>query len=135
MAAAGPLAGIRVVELAGLGPDPFAGMLLADLGAEVVRVERPDAGPLRVGDPRFDLLNRGKRAIVVDLTHESGAATVHWLISRADVVLEGFRPGVAERLGVGPAECLTRNPRLVYRRMTGWGQSGPLASTARHDLN
>jgi alpha-methylacyl-CoA racemase len=135
MAARGPLAGIRVVELAGLGPAPFAGMLLADLGAEVVRVERPDAGPLRVGDPRFDLLNRGKRAIVVDLKHESGAATVRWLISRADVVLEGFRPGVAERLGVGPAECLTRNPRLVYGRMTGWGQSGPLASTAGHDLN
>jgi alpha-methylacyl-CoA racemase len=135
MVARGPLAGIRVVELAGLGPAPFAGMLLADLGAEVVRVERPDAGPLRVGDPRFDLLNRGKRAIVVDLKHESGAATVRWLISRADVVLEGFRPGVAERLGVGPAECLTRNPRLVYGRMTGWGQSGPLASTAGHDLN
>src|SRR4029453_7452732 len=135
MAARGPLAGIRVVELAGLGPAPFAGMLLADLGAEVVRVERPDAGPLRVGDPRFDLLNRGKRAIVAAPKHASGAATVRWLISRADVVLEGFRPGVAERLGVGPAECLTRNPRLVYGRMTGWGQSGPLASTAGHDLN
>src|SRR4029453_19525922 len=99
MVARGPLAGIRVVELAGLGPAPFAGMLLAALGAEVVRVERPDASPLRVGDPRFDLLNRGKRAIVVDLKHESGAGTVRWLISRADVVLEGFRPGVAERLG------------------------------------
>ncbi|MGH8836200.1 MAG: CaiB/BaiF CoA transferase family protein [Actinomycetes bacterium] len=135
MAAAGPLAGIRVVELAGLGPAPFAGMLMADLGAEVVRVDRPDAGPLRVGDPRFDLLSRGKRAVVVDLKHEIGVSTVLALVSRADVALEGFRPGVAERLGVGPAECMARNPRLVYGRMTGWGQSGPLASTAGHDLS
>ncbi|HKE50167.1 MAG TPA: CaiB/BaiF CoA-transferase family protein [Actinomycetes bacterium] len=135
MAAAGPLAGIRVLELAGLGPAPFAGMLLADLGAEVVRVDRPDTGPLRVGDPRFDLLGRGKRAIVVDLKHETGAATVLSLVGRADAVLEGFRPGVAERLGVGPAQCLTRNPGLVYGRMTGWGQSGPLAASAGHDLS
>ncbi|HKA69781.1 MAG TPA: CaiB/BaiF CoA-transferase family protein [Actinomycetes bacterium] len=135
MATAGPLSGVRVVELAGLGPAPFAGMLLADLGSEVVRVDRPEAGPLRVGDPRFDLLGRGKRAIVVDLKQETGAATVLSLVGRADVVLEGFRPGVAERLGVGPAQCLARNPRLVYGRVTGWGQSGPVAATAGHDLS
>ena len=135
MAAAGPLSGVRLVELAGLGPAPFAGMLLADLGADVVRVDRPGEQPLRAGDPRFDLLSRGKRAIVIDLKHELGAEAVLALASRADVLLEGFRPGVAERLGVGPDACLARKPSLVYGRMTGWGQSGPLAATAGHDLD
>jgi len=129
----GPLAGLSVVELAGIGPAPFAGMLLADLGAEVLRVDRP--GPSRYpGDPRHDLLNRGKRSAVVDLARPGAAELVRTLAARADVLLEGFRPGVAERLGVGPADCRAGNPRLVYGRMTGWGQTGPLAGAAGHDL-
>lgn len=129
----GPLAGLAVVELAGIGPAPFAAMLLADLGAEVLRIDRP--GPSRYpGDPRHDLLNRGKRSAVVDLKRPEGAAVVRTLAARADVILEGYRPGVAERLGVGPEECQRVNPRLVYGRMTGWGQRGPLAHTAGHDL-
>lgn len=125
----GPLAGVRVIELAGLGPAPFCGMLLADLGADVVRVGRPGGGPAMP-----PLLDRGKRALEVDLKHDSGPATVLALAERADVLLEGFRPGVAERLGVGPEQCWERNPRLVYGRMTGWGQDGPLASNAGHDV-
>jgi alpha-methylacyl-CoA racemase len=134
MMAAGPLAGCRVVELGGIGPGPFAGMLLADLGAEVVRVDRPSGvGEAGRGGPA-DVLNRGKRSVVLDLKQPGGVAALLGLADRADVLLEGFRPGVAERLGVGPAECLARNPRLVYGRMTGWGQDGPLAATAGHDL-
>lgn len=129
----GPLADLWVVELAGIGPAPFAGMVLADLGARVMRIDRP--GPSRYpGDPRHDLLNRGKRSAAVDLKHPAGAAAVRTLAARADVLLEGFRPGVAERLGVGPDQCRSANPRLVYGRMTGWGQQGPLAHTAGHDL-
>ncbi len=128
--ATGPLAGVRVVELAGLGPAPFCAMLLADLGADVVRVDRPGTG---TGSD--DLLNRGKRSIAVDLKHERGAETVLALAERADVLLEGFRPGVAERLGVGPDSCWERNPKLVYGRMTGWGQDGPLATSAGHDVD
>ena len=124
----GPLAGVRVVELAGIGPAPFCAMLLADLGADVVRVDRPGAGG-------HDLLNRGKRSVVVDLKHERGPATVLALAEQADVLLEGLRPGVTERLGVGPEQCHEINPRLVYGRMTGWGQDGPLASTAGHDID
>ncbi len=124
-----------MVELAGLGPAPFAGMLLADLGADVVRVDRPGDAPLWVTDPRLDLLARGKRTLVIDLKHEHGAAAVLALVERADILIEGFRPGVAERLGVGPQPCLNRNPRLVYGRMTGWGQTGPLAGTAGHDVD
>ncbi|MFR9729558.1 CaiB/BaiF CoA transferase family protein [Saccharopolyspora sp. MS10] len=125
----GPLAGVRVVELAGLGPAPFCGMLLADLGADVIRVGRPGRGP-----GEHDLLDRGKRAISVDLKHEGGAAAVLALVERADVLIEGFRPGVAERLGVGPERCWEVNPKLVFGRMTGWGQDGPLAATAGHDI-
>ncbi|MCA1188477.1 MULTISPECIES: CaiB/BaiF CoA-transferase family protein [unclassified Saccharopolyspora] len=125
----GPLAGLRVVELAGLGPAPFCGMLLADLGADVVRVGRPGGAP-----GEHDLLDRGKRAISVDLKHEQGPETVLALAERADVLIEGFRPGVAERLGVGPEQCWERNPKLVFGRMTGWGQDGPLAQTAGHDI-
>ena len=130
----GPLAGLRVVELAGIGPAPFCAMLLADLGADVVRVDRAGAPPPLLGDPAKDLLNRGKRSIAVDLKHELGPELVLRLAERADVLLEGYRPGVAERLGVGPEPCLARNPRLVYGRMTGWGQEGPLAQTAGHDI-
>ena len=131
----GPLRGLRVIELAGIGPAPFCAMHLADLGADVVRVDRLGGGsPLR-GDARFDLLNRGKRSIEIDLKHEQGPELVLQLVDRADILLEGYRPGVAERLGVGPDACLARNPRLVYGRMTGWGQTGPLAQTAGHDID
>jgi alpha-methylacyl-CoA racemase len=129
----GPLDGLKVVELAGIGPAPFAGMVLADLGADVVRVDRP-APSLIPGLPRHDLLGRGKRSVTVDLKTDGGTALVLALAGRADILIEGFRPGVAERLGVGPAQCHAVNPRLVYGRMTGWGQEGPLASTAGHDI-
>ncbi|MFJ3895252.1 CaiB/BaiF CoA transferase family protein [Streptomyces sp. NPDC090083] len=130
----GPLAGCRVVELGGIGPGPFAGMFLADLGAEVVRVDRPErADEPDAGGPA-DVLNRGKRSVVLDLKHPAGPAALLELAARADVLIEGFRPGVTERLGIGPHACLARNPRLVYGRMTGWGRTGPLAETAGHDL-
>ncbi|MET9963929.1 CaiB/BaiF CoA-transferase family protein [Streptomyces sp. NPDC006326] len=129
----GPLAGVRVVELAGIGPGPFAAMLLADLGADVVRVDRPGGGGLAI-DPAYDVTNRNKRSVLVDLKSPEGRARVLELAERADVLIEGFRPGVAERLGVGPADCHARNPKLVYGRMTGWGQDGPLAHTAGHDI-
>ncbi|MFE5832248.1 CaiB/BaiF CoA transferase family protein [Streptomyces sp. NPDC056508] len=129
----GPLTGVRVVELAGIGPGPFAAMLLADLGADVVRVDRPGGPGLGI-DPARDLTNRNKRSVLVDLKAADGPATVLDLVGRADVLIEGYRPGVAERLGVGPDACLARNPRLVYGRMTGWGQDGPLAPTAGHDI-
>ncbi|MGY0057148.1 CaiB/BaiF CoA transferase family protein [Streptomyces sp. LZ34] len=130
----GPLTGVRVVELAGIGPGPFAAMLLADLGADVVRVDRPGGtGGLKV-DPAYDLGNRNKRSVLLDLKTEPGQAAVLDLVERADILIEGFRPGVAERLGVGPDACLARNPRLIYGRMTGWGQQGPLADTAGHDI-
>ena len=131
--AAGPLAGVRVVELAGIGPGPLAGMLLADLGAEVILVDRP--GGARIPLPvRSDVTSRGKRRIVVDLKHPRGAEVVRRLAAGSDALIEGYRPGVAERLGVGPADCLAGNPALVYGRMTGWGQDGPLAQTAGHDI-
>ncbi|WP_229402931.1 CaiB/BaiF CoA transferase family protein [Micromonospora okii] len=130
----GPLAGVRVLELAGIGPGPFAAMLLADLGADVVRVDRPEPGALSPGDPRRDLLNRGKRSVVVDLKHPDGAEVVLALAERAAILIEGWRPGVAERLGVGPQDALERNPGLVYGRMTGWGQQGPLARAPGHDI-
>jgi alpha-methylacyl-CoA racemase len=129
----GPLAGLRVLELAGIGPVPFAGMVLADLGAEVLRIDR-DSEPRVPGDPRHDLLGRGKRSAIVDLKDPRGASIVLRLVERADVLVEGYRPGVAERLGLGPRHCHEVNPRLVYGRMTGWGQDGPLASSAGHDL-
>ncbi|CAB4827762.1 MAG: CoA transferase [Actinobacteria bacterium] len=132
----GPLTGLKVLEIAGIGPGPFCGMVLADLGADVVRVDRAERVTDR--DPasaRFDLLARGRRSIGVDLKNPDGVATVLDLAAEADVLIEGFRPGVAERLGIGPDVCLERNPRLVYGRMTGWGQTGPYAHTAGHDIN
>jgi len=131
--ATGPLQGVRVVELAGIGPGPFAAMLLADLGADVIRVERPDGG-LRLSRPEHDLLNRGRRSVALDLKRPEHREAVLSLAQRADVLLEGFRPGVAERLGVGPEDCAARNARLVYGRVTGWGRDGPLAHTAGHDV-
>ncbi|MFF1923917.1 CaiB/BaiF CoA transferase family protein [Streptomyces sp. NPDC058221] len=130
---AGPLDGVRVVELAGIGPGPFAAMLLADLGADVVRVDRPGPSPLG-GDPAHEVTNRNKRSVLVDLKSPEGPDTVRALAARAEILVEGYRPGVAERLGVGPEECMAVNPALVYGRMTGWGQQGPLASLAGHDI-
>jgi alpha-methylacyl-CoA racemase len=132
----GPLEGIRIVELAGLGPAPFAGMMLADAGADVVRIDRFDRAtyPPRT-EPHVDLLNRGRRSVAVDLKNPEGVEVVLRLASGADGLMEGFRPGVAERLGLGPDVCLARNPRLVYGRMTGWGQDGPMASAAGHDID
>lgn len=126
-----PLAGVRVVEFGGVGPVPFAGMLLAGMGADVVRVDRIPGD----GAPQLDPLARGKRSVAIDLTSPDGAKLAVLLAQRAHIVLEGFRPGVAERLGVGPEQCQGRNPALVYGRMTGWGQCGPLSSTAGHDIN
>jgi alpha-methylacyl-CoA racemase len=130
----GPLYGVRVLELAGIGPAPFAAMLLADLGADVVRIDRPGRSELSIVDPSRDLLNRGKRSVIVDLKHPEGAEVVLGLAERASILIEGWRPGVAERLGIGPEQALARNPALVYGRMTGWGQHGPLAHTAGHDI-
>ena len=132
----GPLAGFRIVEIVGIGPAPMCAMLLADLGATVLRVERMQASGLGIEKPaRFELLNRSRRAIAIDLKKKQGVETVLRLVADADAFIEGFRPGVTERLGIGPDECLARNPRLVYGRMTGWGQTGPLAQAAGHDLN
>ena len=134
-ARSGPLAGIRVIELAGLGPVPFAGMLLADHGADVVRVDRPDLTEEQRRQARRILLNRGRRSVVLDLRSESGRAALRALVARADVLMEGFRPGVAERLGLAPRECLADNPGLVYARMSGWGQTAPNRDEAGHDIN
>jgi alpha-methylacyl-CoA racemase len=133
----GPLAGFRVLELAAIGPVPFAGALLADMGADVVRVDRLARKP---GEPtaqseRFDFYNRNKRSIAVDLKQAAGVKAVLQLVKNTDVLLEGFRPGVTERLGLGPETCRAINPRLVYGRMTGWGQTGPMAMEAGHDIN
>jgi len=128
----GPLRDLRVVELAGLGPAPFAAMLLADLGADVVRIDRPGGNALRGFG---DALDRGRPSVALDLKHPDAAEVVLRLVERADALIEGFRPGVMERLGLGPEACLARNERLVYGRMTGWGQDGPLASSAGHDLD
>ena len=132
--AQGPLHGLKVIELAGIGPGPYAAMLLADMGADVVRVERPGP-PASSVPPDKDVLRRNRRSIIVDLQHPDGVSTVLSMAARADVLLEGFRPGVTERLGLGPDDCWAVNPRLVYGRMTGWGQSGPLAPTAGHDID
>lgn len=128
----GPLRGIRVLELAGLGPVPHACMLLADLGADVLRVDRPGGG---FGVMSYDVLNRSRPSAALDLRHPGAAEILLRLAQEADVLVEGMRPGVAERLGIGPAPCLARNPRLVYGRMTGWGQQGPLSDRAGHDIN
>lgn len=131
---AGPLEGIVVTELAGLGPAPFAGMVLSDLGARVVRVDRPDHTGL-FPPSRNDLLSRGRQSIAVDLKSPLGVDVVLRLVSESSALIEGFRPGVTERLGIGPAECLARNPALVYGRVTGWGQSGPMSDMAGHDID
>ena len=132
----GPLAGYKIVEMAGIGPAPMCAMLLADLGATVLRIDRQQPSGLGLpGEARFNLLNRSRHAIAVDLKHPEGIALVLRLAGSADALIEGFRPGVMERLGLGPEPCLARNPRLVYGRMTGWGQEGPLAQAAGHDLN
>jgi alpha-methylacyl-CoA racemase len=132
----GPLAGYRVIEIAGIGPGPFAAMMLADMGADVIRVERAQSarGPLP-DHPHGDLMLRGRRNVAIDLKNPDGVETLLALVERADALLEGFRPGVMERLGLGPDECLARNQRLVYGRMTGWGQDGPYAASAGHDIN
>lgn len=132
----GPLSGVKIIEVAGIGPGPFCAMMLADMGADVIRVDR--AAQARGGDPATppaDVLNRGRRSIALDLKSPEGVAVLLDMVGRADALIEGFRPGVAERLGFGPDVCLERNPALVFGRMTGWGQEGPYAHTAGHDIN
>jgi alpha-methylacyl-CoA racemase len=132
----GPLEGVRIVEFAGIGPAPFCGMLMADLGADVTRLERPEGGGTGFDlPPETDLVNRGKRSAIVDLKQPRGVGIVLRLLEGADALIEGYRPGVMERLQLGPDVCLARNPRLVYGRMTGWGQTGPLAERAGHDID
>ena len=132
----GPLKGLRVIELAGIGPGPFCAMLLADMGADVVRIDRTEASGLGVPmDKRYDINGRNRRSVALDLKSPAGLSAVKRLVAGADILIEGFRPGVAERLGLGPADCHALNPRLVYGRMTGFGQDGPLAQAAGHDLN
>lgn len=132
----GPLKGVRVIEIAGIGPGPFAAMMLADMGAEVIRVVRTGAsGMSMAGNPQLDFFNRGKRCIAMNLKDPRARALLLQILDGADALLEGYRPGVMEKLGLGPEVCLARNPRLVYGRMTGWGQEGPLASAAGHDIN
>ena len=132
----GPLSGKRIIEIAGIGPGPFCAMLLSDLGAEVIRVDRASTLADELPDlPSLDLLNRGRRSIGINLKDPEGVATVLKLIESSDALIEGFRPGVAERLGIGPEDCLTRNPKLIYGRMTGWGQYGSYSSMAGHDIN
>ena len=132
----GPLQGLRIIEVAGIGPGPFAAMMLSDMGADVIRVDR--SANAMGGDPAAppaDIFNRGRRSIALDLKSPDGVATLLDLVEHADALIEGFRPGVAERLGFGPEVCAERNPRLVFGRMTGWGQDGPYAPTAGHDIN
>jgi alpha-methylacyl-CoA racemase len=132
----GPLTGTKIVELAGIGPGPFCAMLLADLGADVIRIERTADAGLGLAKPvKYDLMNRSRRSVAIDLKNPAGVEAVLRLVAQADALIEGFRPGVTERLGLGPDLCLARNPRLVYGRMTGWGQTGPLAQAAGHDWN
>ncbi len=132
----GPLQGVKVVELAGLGPAPFCGMLLADMGAEVIRIDRKSGGgaPIAI-DPASDILNRGRRSVAMDLKSPDAIEATLILLEKADIFIEGFRPGVTERMGLGPDICLQRNSHLIYGRMTGWGQSGPLSQRAGHDIN
>ena len=136
MSRPGPLAGVRIVEFVGVGPGPLAAMLMADLGAQVIRVDRTEPSGLGIErPPQFDLLLRGKRTLRLDLKQPAGLALARALVTRADGLVEGFRPGTMERLGLGPEPCLRDNPRLVYGRVTGFGQTGPLAQAAGHDLN
>ena len=131
----GPLSGVRILEIAGIGPGPFAAMMLADMGAEVVRVERAQAVREGSTGAHWDVMLRGRRNVALDLKNKDGAEALLSLVERADALIEGFRPGVMERLGVGPEQCLARNPKLVFGRMTGWGQEGPYANSAGHDIN
>ena len=132
----GPLSGKTVIEFAGLGPGPYAGMMLADMGAKVVRVERPGGQMMTAGvNPKYDVHNRGKNCICINMKSAEGIACAKKLIGTADALIEGYRPGVMEKLGLGPDVCLEINPKLVYGRMTGWGQTGPLANAAGHDIN
>src|SRR6056300_1674920 len=136
---AGPLKGLKVVEISGIGPGPCAGMMLADLGAEVIMVERKvtnsnDAG-INPSGHEFAIFNRGKHSIALDLKNPEAVEVVLKLVENADILIEGFRPGVMERLGLGPDVCLGRNPKIVFGRMTGWGQTGPLSHAAGHDPN
>ena len=132
----GPLEGKKIIEIAGIGPGPFCAMVLSDLGAEVIRVDRVSAVPDEFpATPGVDLLNRGRKSVAFDLKNQEGIKALLRLVEEADALIEGFRPGVAERLGIGPEECLGRNPRLVYGRMTGWGQTGPYSNMAGHDIN
>ena len=130
----GPLQGVRIVEMAGIGPAPFACMLLADLGAEVIRIDRPSGGS-GMGENPADILGRNRRSIAINLKSEEGIAVALELISTADILIEGYRPGVMEKLGLSPEVCLEKNPKLIFGRMTGWGQTGPLAQSAGHDIN
>ncbi len=132
---AGPLGGVRVIEIAGIGPGPFAAMMLADMGAEVIRVDRAQAVRDDATGVHWDVMLRGRRNIALDLKHPQGVETLLTLVEGADAIIEGFRPGVMERLGVGPDVCMSRNPTLVFGRMTGWGQAGPYANAAGHDIN
>src|SRR5206468_5492225 len=132
----GPLAGLKIVELAGIGPGPMTAMMLGDMGADVVRIDRTRSGPMeRLVEPRSSVHGRSRRSVAVDLQKPEAAEVVLRLVASADGLIEPFRPGVAERLGIGPGPCLARNGRLVYGRMTGWGQEGPLAKAAGHDIN
>jgi len=133
---AGPLQGYRVIEVAGIGPGPFCAMMLADMGAEVIRVDRSVEVKSTLPDkPAFDVLTRGRRSVALDLKHSDGVEALLSLVEKADAIIEGFRPGVMERLGVGPEVCQERNPKLVFGRMTGWGQEGPYAPWSGHDIN
>jgi alpha-methylacyl-CoA racemase len=129
----GPLKGIKIIEVGGIGPGPFCGMMLSDMGADIVRVERK--GGLSLSDPKYDLLTRNRKSISINLRTPQGVHTLLRMLEQVDALQEGFRPGVMEKLGIGPDICLKRNPRLVYGRMTGWGQEGPLAHAAGHDIN
>src|SRR5437762_4137249 len=132
----GPLQGVKIVELAGIGPGPFAGMLLSDMGADIVRIDRAQqVNPAAFDKPNLEPLYRGRRSIGVDLKNPEGVELVLRLVEGSDALFEGFRPGVTERLGLGPDVCLARNPRLAYGRLTGWGQDGPLSAWAGHDIN
>ena len=132
----GPLTGVRVIELAGIGPAPYASMLLADAGADILRIERVTATSTEnSNEPHSNVLARSRQSVGVNLKHPDGVALVLDLVERADAFIEGYRPGTVERLGIGPERCLDRNPRLIYGRMTGWGQDGPMSHMAGHDIN
>ncbi len=130
----GPLQGVKIVEIAGIGSEPFAGMMLADMGAEMIRVDRREMA-VEIIDPKFEVLNRSRRSVIIDLKKPEGIETVLRFVDQADALIEGFRAGVMERLGLGPDICIARNPKLVYGRITGWGQDGPMARVAGHDIN